>query len=53
MARPIHRPASPGRSEPSDKLKPNGKEGRQATDPQLARDLWNHTSDLVGLPTRL
>jgi NAD(P)-dependent dehydrogenase (short-subunit alcohol dehydrogenase family) len=36
-----------------DKLKPNGKEGRQAADPQLAKALWDRTSVLLGLPARL
>ncbi|WP_255221588.1 SDR family NAD(P)-dependent oxidoreductase [Rhodococcus wratislaviensis] len=36
-----------------DRLKPNGKQGGQATDRQLSSDLWNRTSALVGLPADL
>ena len=57
-AKPLVRLASLARvPEPAgtyfEQEKPNGRQGKQATDTQLSADLWEHTSTLVGLPASL
>lgn len=36
-----------------EQLKPNGRQGKQASDAQLSRDLWDYTASLLGLPAEV